>query len=656
MIAVSIIVPCFNAYSKIGRCLASLRAIDFPDGEYEVIFVDDKSNDGSYEILKGECEREKKWSVTQLQKNSGSPSKPRNEGVKLAKGEYIFYLDCDDEILPSTLKNYYNHATDNNACLVRGSLLADNGKRKLLMNTIPDWSSNLSKKERIIKIIEKQSTTPPQLVKKSLVISNEIKWPEKIKMGEDTLFLVELLCNAERIEYLDEPCYVYNKRPALTLSSTQAYGKRELQDHIFVWSESYEKLSKVGVDYFSVRLSVALQNALHSLIHRNKGDIDESVFNNFSKFIVKHNKTIRFFGLKERYLDIVDALLNNDFSLFKKLCRPRMVVAGHDLKFISPAEKALSEYFDIRYDKWNSHTEHDEKNSLNLIEWAEVIWCEWMLGNSLWYSNNKKKNQKLVVRMHRQELGTVYAEKIDFNNVDIVFTVSTLFFERVIERFPNIPRHKVRILPNYVDVDAYSKEWHDDRLFTLAMIGILPSKKNFHLALEILNSLKKEDSRYKLLVYGKMPEDLPWLRKSKEEMAYYDKCNSFIKKNSLRESVEFRGHCDIKKDLAGDRVGFVLSLSESVFDLPGFESFHLAVADGFASGGVSLIKRWAGCEYIFQSSVIFESTADIVSVIHEWSVEEEFKYISRKGVDFLKSHYSLFDFSDSIKSDVSSIL
>lgn len=63
MIAVSIIVPCFNAYSKIGRCLASLRAIDFPDGEYEVIFVDDKSNDGSYEILKGECEREDRKSV-----------------------------------------------------------------------------------------------------------------------------------------------------------------------------------------------------------------------------------------------------------------------------------------------------------------------------------------------------------------------------------------------------------------------------------------------------------------------------------------------------------------------------------------------------------------------------------------------------------------
>ena len=73
MIAVSIIVPCFNAYSKIGRCLASLRSIDFPSENYEVIFVDDKSTDGTYEMLKAECETQKNWSVTQLQNNSGSP-------------------------------------------------------------------------------------------------------------------------------------------------------------------------------------------------------------------------------------------------------------------------------------------------------------------------------------------------------------------------------------------------------------------------------------------------------------------------------------------------------------------------------------------------------------------------------------------------------
>ncbi|PSJ48360.1 glycosyl transferase [Zobellella taiwanensis] len=656
MIAVSIIVPCFNAYSKIGRCLASLRSIDFPSDDYEVIFVDDKSTDGTYEMLKAECETVKNWSVTQLQNNSGSPSRPRNEGVKLAKGEYVFYLDCDDEILPTTLKAYYNHAAKSDACVVRGPLLADDGKRKILMNTIPEWSSRFSKKERVSKIIEKQSTTPPQLVRTQLVVSKRIEWPEKIKMGEDTLFLVDVLCNAENIEYLDEPCYIYNKRPALTLSTTQAYGDKELSDHITVWSLVQSKLGEVGVDYSKTRLFVGLSTSLKSLIHKNKNDIKNETFSRFSSFLKEHEAVINDYKLSERLKEIVISALKKDFKEFKNLCRPRLLVAGHDLKFITPAETALSEHFDIRYDKWESHTGHNEKQSKELLGWAEVIWCEWMLGNSLWYSNNKKGNQKLVIRMHRQELGTVYAEKIDFNNVDVVFTVSTLFFERVIERFPNIPRRKVRVLPNYVDVDAYGKEWHDDRLFTLGMIGILPSKKNFHLALEALRTLKKKDSRYKLIVYGKKPEDLPWLTKNKEEMAYFERCNSYISENVLDDSVRFRGHCDIKKALAHDRVGFVLSLSESVQELPGFESFHLAVADGFASGGVSLIKKWAGCEYIFPGTVIFESTSGLVEAILDFSADKDrFKTLSYSGVSFLKENYALTEFVKNIKSEVSAL-
>lgn len=653
MIAVSIIVPCFNAYSKIGRCLASLRSIDFSSDDYEVIFVDDKSTDGTYEMLKAECETVKNWSVAQLKNNSGSPSRPRNEGLKLARGKYVFYLDCDDEILADTIKVHYQHAEDCDACIVRGNLVVNDGANKKIMNEIGGWSPKLTKKQRIEKIISKQSTTVTQLIKRGLLQKCEIKWHESIKMGEDTIFLVDVLSKAKNIEYLPHDTFVYNKMPSFVLSSTQAYGDKDLNDHVSVWSYAQMKLKEVGVDYSKIRLFVGLSTSLKSLIHKNKNDIKNETFSRFSSFLKEHEAVINSYNLSERFKDIVISALKKDFKEFKSLCRPRLLVAGHDLKFITPAETALSEHFNIRYDKWESHTGHNEKQSNELLEWAEVIWCEWMLGNSLWYSNNKKRNQKLVIRMHRQELGTVYAEKIDFNNVDVVFTVSTLFFERVIERFPNIPRRKVRVLPNYVDVDAYGKEWHDDRLFTLGMIGILPSKKNFHLALEVLRTLKKKDSRYKLIVYGKKPADLPWLTKNKEEMAYFERCNSYISENILDDSVRFRGHCDIKKALAHDRVGFVLSLSESVQELPGFESFHLAVADGFASGGVSVIKKWAGAELIFPRYIIKSSIGEVIDFIYSFKGnEKKFSKFSGCGVEFLKESFSVDEFVSSIKKDI----
>ena len=656
MIAVSIVIPCFNAYSKIGRCLASLRLIDFPSDDYEVIFVDDKSTDSTYEMLRLECAKEKNWTVIQLKNNTGSPSKPRNEGVKLAIGKYVFFLDCDDEIFPDTIKKHYEYAEKKDACIVRGNLVVDDGKIKKIMNKIDNWGPHLSKKDRIELIISKQSTTVTQLIRKKLLCDNEILWPEDIRMGEDTIFLVNVLVRAKVIEYIPHETFIYNKKPAFVLSSTQKYGEKELSDHITVWTYAQKELEKIGVDYSKSRLYVGLSTVLKSLIYKNNNDISGETFLRFFRFISENKAVVSSYALNTRFAEVFKSILNNDYTLFKKLCRPRLLIAGHDLKFIKPAENYLSEYFDIRYDKWDSHTDHDDTKSKDLLEWAEIIWCEWMLGNSLWYSKNKRSNQKLVIRMHRQELGTSYAEKIDFNNVDIVFTVSTLFFERVLERFPNISRSKVRVLPNYADIDAYRKDWHDERLFTLAMIGILPSKKNFHMALEILKTLKGKDRRYKLLVYGRKPEDLSWLARNKEEMAYFEKCTNYISENMLEDSVHFKGQCEIKEALANDRIGYVLSLSESVHELPGFESFHLAVMDGFASGGVSLIKKWAGCEYIYPENIIYANISDIVTTIQELSSKKDkFRSVSDSTISFLKSSYSLKKFIQYINSELKTL-
>src|SRR5690606_15483384 len=110
----------------------------------------------------------------------------------------------------------------------------------------------------------------------------------------------------------------------------------------------------------------------------------------------------------------------------------------------------LSHFFDIRLDEWKGHASHDEKKSRECLEWAEYIWCEWLLGNVEWYAANKKPNQKLVVRLHRMELARNHGEVFNVDAVDAVVAVSPFFFERMLERFPNIPRYKARLIYNYV--------------------------------------------------------------------------------------------------------------------------------------------------------------------------------------------------------------
>ncbi|UUC91698.1 glycosyltransferase [Comamonas sp. C11] len=646
---ISVIIPSFNATDKIGRCFASLRAINMAREDYEVLFVDDCSSDGTHELTQKACSAEPNWRALRLENNSGSPSRPRNFGIDAAKGDYLYFLDCDDELLPDALTQLLELAQRTNACIIRSELLADNGRERKRMNQIPAWNGSNTVNERRELIITRTSTVPTSFVKRSLLQLHGIRWPEHLRMGEDSVFLAEVLVNAVHIEYLPEPTYIYYKIPSLTPASTQRYGKRELLDHVQVWTAVQSLLKPLGINYLEGRLAVGLRVALESLIFRNKGDIDTSCLEVFHAFVCKEWETISNVKWRKRHSDILHAAKNNDSEAFRRHCRPRLLIAGHDLKFIRDAVPELEEFFDIRFDEWKGHEIHDEKHSRAMLEWAEYIWCEWLLKNAEWYATNKKPYQRLVVRMHRMELSRSHGEYMNMANVDAVIAVSPLFFERLLERYPNIPRHKARMIPNYVRFDEYKTEWHPDRLYTLGMIGILPSRKGLRRALEILHALHSTDKRFRLEVFGRRPEELPWIARDTKEMDYFRECEQFIKNNGLTEAVNFNGHVDIKQALADRRVGYVLSMSDSEFDFPGFESFHLAVADSFAAHGLSVVRRWPGAEYLWNDEYLANEIKDAVDFIVKCSANSDiFKSSTLKGRRLVESFYPLEIFKKSI--------
>jgi glycosyltransferase involved in cell wall biosynthesis len=646
---VSLVIPCFNAADKIGRCLASLRAIDFDADAYEVLFVDDCSTDGTHELLQKACEENKNWRLLQLERNSGSPSRPRNRGIDQSKGEYVFFLDCDDEILPQTLRHHYDLAQDKNPCLIRSELWADDGRQRQRMNQLSTWEPSLSQMQRKELIISRQSTVSPSFVKLEFLRRYSILWPETIRMGEDTLFLAKVLAHAEYIEYLPEPSFIYKKLPALTPSSTQKYGARELNDHLTVWREVQSLLLPLGIDYFRCRLQVGLQTSLVSLIYRGRGDIDTVTFDRFAEFVVDNWSVISSFRYISRYRDILEGLRSGDFATFSKHCRPRLVIAGYDLKFITSALPELSQHFDIRLDEWKGHDAHDEKQSRVCLEWAEVIWCEWLLGNAVWYARHKRQEQRLIVRMHRMELGRDYGDSVEMDRVDAFLAVSVHFFERLLERFRRIPRSKVRLVPNFLRTQDYIADWSEQRLFTLGMVGILPSRKRFDIALQILNQLRQVDKRYRLEVFGQFPEAVSWVSRNSAEMAFFERCHKFIDDHQLKEVVSFRGHSDVKTQLTERSVGFVLSVSDSERNFPGFESFHLAVADGFASGGVGLVLSWLGAEFVWPDEFIFREQKQIVDyIISCRNNSVRFQSAAVAGREFVQERYDLSRFVDSV--------
>jgi len=648
---ISVVVPSYNALGKLERCLTALRSLSYDIAHYEVIFVDDCSTDGTFEYLQQHAARMPNWLVFRLPVNSGSPSRPRNVGTAKASGDYVFYLDCDDELLPDTLDVHYNHAKATDACIVRGFLLADDGRQQQPMNQIAAWSPALTRLQRIEAIVAYQSTTVPSLIKRAVINAGNVCWPEDIRVGEDSIFLAELLSHCQCIEYIEHPTFIYNKRASFQASSTQQYGSRELNNHLRVWQRVINSLAVMGIDYVSLRLRVALRTAIKGLIFKNKGDVSADDFKRFTAFLAPHktNENIAIDKFDPHVQEVLNAIYSDNFECFKRLCKPRLLIAGHDLKFISPVLPMLSDYFQIELDEWTGHDSHDVAHSEKLLAWADYIWCEWMLGNAVWYSERKKPHQKLVIRMHRFELSRDFGERINLDNTDAIVAVSLLFFERLLERFPHIPRHKVRLIHNFVDTAGYQQVNDDSRFFNLAMIGIVPFRKGLHHALELLHQLKQHDSRYNLNVFGKGPQDIPWLSNHPEEVEYYDRCNAILDSYKLNDSVAFLGHCNIKTALAKQKVGFVLSLSENSQGFPGPESFHLAIADGFAAGAQSLILRWAGAEYIYEPQFIFDSLDDIKNKILSARQVEDSNRMVMQGKALMEK-YSIQKFLDSINS------
>lgn len=118
-VKVSIVIPVYNRPELAVRCLDSCVNQTMSHKDYEIIVVDDRSTDNTMEVLN---EYAAKYSglvkVIQLPENSGGASRPRNVGMDSAVGEYVFFVDSDDIIIPETLATGYDLAIKGNCDLI----------------------------------------------------------------------------------------------------------------------------------------------------------------------------------------------------------------------------------------------------------------------------------------------------------------------------------------------------------------------------------------------------------------------------------------------------------------------------------------------------------------------------------------------------------
>ena len=208
----SFIVSLFNKEQFIDRCINSFLSMTLEKSEFEVIFVDDCSTDCSVNIVK---QYQRKFDFIHLystNENSGSPAKPRNMGIKKARGEYIAIIDADDWIDGKGFSHLIKQMTLNNSDIGFGKSFKHTSKRTYQIARFSSFKTANHLIPYEIKNIFRALGPPGKVFKKSLVEDNYIKFKE-FKYGEDKLFFAELIAKARSASMINETIYHVDRYP-----------------------------------------------------------------------------------------------------------------------------------------------------------------------------------------------------------------------------------------------------------------------------------------------------------------------------------------------------------------------------------------------------------------------------------------------------------
>lgn len=207
----SVIIPVFNVEAYLAECLDSVLNQTFSD--WEAICVNDGSTDRSGEILQEYATRDSRLKIAS-QPNAGT-AKARNTGLNMATGDYIFFLDSDDWLVPDALQVI--------ACHLKGEdVLCFSGKRYIEATAEFNPADRLPEKtySRGITYYNENSLLPRdfafvcvvlRVYNREFIVRNNLLFDDDCSF-EDNLWVPLVLYYAKKVTVLSDVLYIYRIR------------------------------------------------------------------------------------------------------------------------------------------------------------------------------------------------------------------------------------------------------------------------------------------------------------------------------------------------------------------------------------------------------------------------------------------------------------
>lgn len=265
----SVVIPVYNVEKYLKRCIDSILVQTWKN--YEIILIDDGSTDHSSNICDDYAEKYQHISV--IHKENGGLSEARNTGIQYAQGEYIFFLDSDDWVLPSMFENLKEIICTKKYDIIHFRLKFYY-KESDVFEECQSGEEEYSGIEALNQMFRQEtisSFSTDKIYRANLFLKNNIFFPVGA-FYEDLGTIYKLLIVSRTIYYVDKFYYCYflgNEN-----SITKSWSEKKFQDMFRFYSEIYS--ASLQVDKIDEQLvKIYYNNGLVDLllkIYENQGN------------------------------------------------------------------------------------------------------------------------------------------------------------------------------------------------------------------------------------------------------------------------------------------------------------------------------------------------------------------------------------------------
>lgn len=330
---ISIVIPVYNAEKYILRCLDSIKHQTYKD--FEIILINDRSSDNTLSTLNNYKALNSQLDLIILtnDKNSG-PSISRNTGVEVAKGDYIFFIDADDDLSNNAaLEDFIAKTADHPDIVVGENYFFVNDKlTESKYHTLKNTKDTYVGNEILNGFFSTQwaSVVWNKLYDINFIRKNNLRFPEGL-LHEDELWVFQISALAKKINFLNTKTYnyYYSNQGSITAN----VGIKNLNDYKAILKEKLKFSKEFDLYNANDKTEIYIRNFAKKILLAKVSLLDFKTFRNFylelredfAEYFPKHNE----FSL--------NPLLA--YYLYKTKFDERFVLYGKFPKYINPLLK-----------------------------------------------------------------------------------------------------------------------------------------------------------------------------------------------------------------------------------------------------------------------------------------------------------------------------